>query len=118
MAIAAQEQVNELLHDDVPDNGHMLSISIYVGEDTSTHEEKLFGTHERAFFYQGQPDYSSIISTELSGQTIEKSSSIRDDQGQMLLMTSTHGFVGDHLRGIVREHLHQRLNMIDLEYHP
>lgn len=23
MAIAAQEQVNELLHDDVPDNGHV-----------------------------------------------------------------------------------------------
>lgn len=114
----------------------MLSISIYVGEDTATREEKLFGTHERAFFYQGQPDYSSIVSAELSGQTIEKSSSIRDDQGQMLLMSemmpvrytvsranakktaSTHGFVGDHLRGIVREHLHQRLNMIDLQYHP
>ena len=27
------------------------------------------------------------FSTELSGQTIEKSSSIRDDQGKMLLMS-------------------------------
>ncbi|KAJ5461026.1 uncharacterized protein N7458_002578 [Penicillium daleae] len=83
IAIVAQEHVNELLKEDVADNG-----------------------------------YVNIVLTELSGENIKKRSPLQDDQGQMLVMTSTSGDIRDKLRGIVRQHLHQRLNMINLEYQP
>lgn len=58
-----------------------------MGKGSSTREEQLFGKHERAFLYQGTPDYPNVVFTELSGENIDKSSPIRDDQGQMLLMS-------------------------------
>jgi hypothetical protein len=64
----------------------MLSISIYIGKDFSALQGQPFGNHERAFLYEGVPDYSEVVSMELSGEYIDKLSPIRDDRGQMLLL--------------------------------
>lgn len=48
-----------------------------------------FGKHERAFLYQGVPDYEKIISLEASGDKIGRLPMIRDEQGQMLVMSKT-----------------------------
>lgn len=97
-----------------------------------------FGKHERATLYQGVPDYASVVSSELSGENIDKLCPVRDDRGQMLVMgkppscplrfrkaelnimstVSTSGVLRDELRHIVRGHLHQRVKMIELEYQP
>lgn len=45
-----------------------------------------FGKHERAFLYQGAPDYPQIISEEVSGEKIERLPNIRDDRGKPLLI--------------------------------
>lgn len=64
----------------------ILAISVYVGRGPLTHEKLPFGKHERAFLYQGAPDYSIIIPTEVSGEKIERLPNIRDERGQMLLI--------------------------------
>lgn len=45
-----------------------------------------FGKHERAFLYQGTPDYRNIISSEASGDLIERLPNIRDKRGETLVM--------------------------------
>ncbi|KAJ5737271.1 uncharacterized protein N7483_002503 [Penicillium malachiteum] len=87
------------------------TISIYVGEGAKLRDIP-FGRHERAFLYQGVPDYSSIISGEVSGENIDKTSRIRDTQGKLLIM----GQVRDRLRNIIRGHLDQDIRMAELEY--
>lgn len=57
-----------------------------MGRGPLAHDKLPFGKHERAFLYQGAPDYSSIIPMEVSGEKIERLPNIRDDRGQMLLI--------------------------------
>ena len=64
----------------------ILAISVYVGQGPLTHEKLPFGKHDRAFLYQGAPDYSIIIPTEVSGEKIERLPNIRDEIGRMLLI--------------------------------
>ncbi|EAA64355.1 hypothetical protein AN9023.2 [Aspergillus nidulans FGSC A4] len=113
-----REQLNDLLKEDVLDDGYILSISIYVEQGPPVREKLLFGKHERATLYQGAPDYATVVSTELSREKIEKLSPIRDNQGQVLLIVSAPGVLRDELRHIVRGHLHQRIKMVELEYQP
>lgn len=45
-----------------------------------------FGKHDRVCFYQGVPDFRSIISLEASGDQIERLPNTRDEQGGTLVM--------------------------------
>ncbi|THC89316.1 hypothetical protein EYZ11_011243 [Aspergillus tanneri] len=91
--IAAQGLLNNLLKDDIMDEGYILNISIYVGNGLE--QNKLpFGQHKRVSLYQGTPDCGSIISLEASGDQIERLPNIRDEQGRTLVM----GKVLDFLR--------------------
>lgn len=98
-----------------------------------------FGEHKRAFLYQGVPDYENIVSLEASGDKIERLPMIRDEHGQMLVMgktshpvvlklvtaemitvsiVSASDMLRDRLRDIVREYLHRRVKMTELEFQP
>lgn len=48
-----------------------------------------FGKHERAFLYQGIPDYQNIVSSEASGDQIKRLLNIRDEHGRMLVIGKT-----------------------------
>lgn len=94
-----------------------------------------FGKHQRAFLYQGRPDFASIIPQEVSGENIERLPNIRDERGQTLLIgmipdksievklifehsASANMYQRDQLRSIVKQYLEQGLRMIELEYQP
>ncbi|KAF7712893.1 Cell surface metalloreductase [Penicillium ucsense] len=117
MTTPAQSLLNALLEDDIIDKGYILSISVYV-ENGLAYDKTPFGKHERACFYQGVPDYPSIVSLEASGSQIERLPNIRDERGQTLVMASTSNHLRDHLREIVRSHLHQGVTLAELEYQP
>lgn len=63
----------------------ILNISIYV-ENGLAHNKIPLGKHERVYFYQGVPDYRSIISLEASGDQVERLPNIRDERGRTLVM--------------------------------
>ncbi|KAH3043573.1 hypothetical protein KXV27_005650 [Aspergillus fumigatus] len=95
---AAQSLLNNLLKDDIVDDGYILNISIYVGNGLE--QNKLpFGQHERVCLYRSVPDYDSIISLEASGDQIERLPNIRDEHGRTLVMVSTADDLRDQLRG-------------------
>lgn len=49
----------------------------------------MIGKHKRAFLYQGTPDYTRIVQDEVSGENIKRLPDIRDDVGQVLLLSMT-----------------------------
>ncbi|BAE66179.1 unnamed protein product [Aspergillus oryzae RIB40] len=83
--IAAQDLLNNLLKDDIMDDGYILNISIYVSSGLERNKVP-FGQHKRVFLYQGVPDYRNVISLEASGEQIERLPNIRDEQGRTLVM--------------------------------
>lgn len=106
IAVMAQEHVNELLKEDILNDGYVreslhkpkesnlineqiLSVSIYVGKNPLLLEKLSFGNHERACFYEGAPDYEDIVISELSGENPTKEPSLQIDQGEMLLLSET-----------------------------
>ncbi|QMW37012.1 hypothetical protein G4B11_000248 [Aspergillus flavus] len=115
--IAAQDLLNNLLKDDIMDDGYILNISIYVSSGLERNKVP-FGQHKRVFLYQGVPDYRNVISLEASGEQIERLPNIRDEQGRTLVMVSTTDKLRDHIRKTVREHLHQGLKFSELEFQP
>ncbi|KAB8227897.1 ferric reductase family protein [Aspergillus alliaceus] len=115
--IAAQGLLNNLLKDDIMDEGYILNISIYVSSGLEQNKVP-FGQHKRVFLYQGIPDYRNVISLEASGDQIERLPNIRDEQGRTLVMVSTTDELRDHIRETVREHLHQGVKLSELEYQP
>ncbi|OJD20255.1 hypothetical protein ACJ73_08414 [Blastomyces percursus] len=90
IAIATQELLNNLLEDDILDDGYIFAISIYVKNGHFIKNELPFGRHERAVLHKGVPDYSNIISSEASGHRIERLPEICDEHGQMLVMGKAH----------------------------
>ncbi|OJD20228.1 hypothetical protein ACJ73_08441 [Blastomyces percursus] len=118
IAIATQELLNSLLEDDILDDGYIFAISIYVKNGHFIKNELPFGRHERAVLHKGVPDYSNIISSEASGNRIERLPEICDEHGQMLVMASTSNVLRDQLRGIVRGYLHHQVRMQELEFQP
>ncbi|KAJ5640294.1 uncharacterized protein N7484_008156 [Penicillium longicatenatum] len=115
--MAAEELLNDLLDDDVIDKGYILSISIYV-EHGLAKNKTLLGKHERLCYYQGVPDYRSIVSTEASGSQIERLANIPDEPGRALVMVSANNNVRDHIRQVVKGYLHQGVQFSELEYQP
>ncbi|EER43195.1 ferric-chelate reductase [Histoplasma capsulatum H143] len=107
MAIVVESSVNSLLKDDTVANGYILTISIYVEFGGIV---KL-GNHERAFVYKGLADYRNIIQTEVSGNG-------EDDRGELLVMVSASDKTRDQLRSIVRDFLHDKVTMTELEFQP
>jgi len=118
IAIATQELLNNLLEDDILDDGYILTISIYVGTGSVAQDRLPFGKHKRAFLYRGVPDYSNIISLEASGEQIERLPNIRDERGRMLVMVSASDTLRDQLQNIVRGYLHQNVKMVKLDFQP
>ncbi|KAJ5875189.1 uncharacterized protein N7473_012536 [Penicillium subrubescens] len=135
IAVIAQEHINNLLKEDIPNNGYVrkslhkpkesnltseqiLSVSIYMGKNPSLLEKLSFRNHKRACFYEGAPDYEDIVISELSEKNPTQEPSLQIDRGEMLLLTSASGDIRDRLQEIVRRHLDQRLNLINLEYQP
>ncbi|OJD16150.1 hypothetical protein ACJ73_08908, partial [Blastomyces percursus] len=93
--------------------------------------------HERAVLHKSVPDYSNIISSEASGNRIERLPEICDEHGQMLVMGKAHvtcsaewyaltvrspaytsNVLRDQLRGIVRGYLHHQVKMSELDFQP
>lgn len=66
----------------------ILAISVYVGFASQASDKISFGKHECAFIYNCTPDYSLIISEEMSGGKIDRLPDIRDDKGQVLLIST------------------------------
>lgn len=149
-----EELLNDLLADDVPGNGYVcfhssellfskaeltraqiLAISEYVGYASQTSKKFSCGKHKCVFIYNCIPDYGLIISEEISGEKIVRLPNIRDEKGQVLLISmfffpniksianrSLSGSVSpatrDILRQIVRPRLGESLKMVELEYQP
>ncbi|KAJ5158898.1 uncharacterized protein N7500_008549 [Penicillium coprophilum] len=107
---AAQSLLNALLEDDIIDKGYILSISIYI-ENGLAYNKTLFGKYKRVYFYQGEPDYHSIVSLK-----VERLPNIRDKRGQTLIMVSTLDNLRDYIQEIVRGHLYQDITLLELEY--
>jgi hypothetical protein len=100
MVIEAQPLLNDLLKDDILDNGYVcqplavdelrlmiskiLQISIYV--ESAKDDGESFGEHNRAFRYQGKPNYSQIISAESAGDYIERISNAQEEIGETLVL--------------------------------
>ncbi|KAL4779929.1 hypothetical protein BJX76DRAFT_351389 [Aspergillus varians] len=83
MMTPALALINNLLKDDIMDDGYILHISIYVG-DGLKQNGLLFGQYKRVYFYQEAPDYRNIISLEASGDQIERLPNTWDEQGRMI----------------------------------
>ncbi|CAG7978344.1 unnamed protein product [Penicillium olsonii] len=117
-AISSEHLLNGLLEDDVLDNGYILIISIYIEGLLQDHNSLLFGRHDRAFLYQGLPDYRSIIDFEASGEAISKFSTVRDEHGKTLMMVSSEDRTRDHIRSLVTRYLSTGVSMVEMEYQP
>ncbi|KAH3438007.1 hypothetical protein KXW39_000827 [Aspergillus fumigatus] len=97
---AALALLNNLLKDDIMDEGYILHISIYVRNGLE--QNKLpFGRHERVYLYQGVPDYQNIIPLEASGGQIERLPNTGDEQGRTLVMVSATDEHRDNIREIL-----------------
>ncbi|GJP98582.1 hypothetical protein AlacWU_11481 [Aspergillus niger] len=117
MTSAAQGLLNDLLDDDIIDDGYILNVSIYVRNGLA-HNKVPFGEHERFCLYQGTPNYESIVSLEASGDQIERLPNIREERGRTLVVVSAGDDIRDHIREIVREYFHQGVHLSELEYQP
>ncbi|CEL09504.1 hypothetical protein ASPCAL12639 [Aspergillus calidoustus] len=117
MMTPALALINNLLKDDIMDDGYILHISIYV-RDGLKQNGLPFGQHKRVYFYQEVPNYRNIISLEASGDQIERLPNTWDEQGRMLVMVSATNDLRDHIRKIVREYVHQGVKLSELEYQP
>ncbi|KAE8130661.1 hypothetical protein BDV38DRAFT_289436 [Aspergillus pseudotamarii] len=109
--------INNLLKDDIMDDGYILHISIYVSDGIEQNGLP-FGRHKRVYIYQEVPDYQSIISLEASGDQVERLPNTWDEQGRTLVMVSTTNDLRDHIQNVVRECLHQGVKLSELEYQP
>ncbi|KAH2362573.1 hypothetical protein KXV98_004922 [Aspergillus fumigatus] len=114
---AAQSLLNNLLEDDIVDEGYILNISIYVGNGLERNKLP-FGQHERVCLYRSEPDYDSIISLEASGDQIERLPNIRDEHGRTLVLVTTADKLRDQLRETVKAYLHRGVKLSELEYQP
>ncbi|KAL4780128.1 hypothetical protein BJX76DRAFT_59413 [Aspergillus varians] len=114
---AALTLINNLLEDDIMDEGYILHISIYIRNGLGQNKFPL-GQHERVYLYQGVPDFEDIISLEASGDKIERLPNVRDKQGQTLVMVSAADEIRDHIRKTVQGYLHQGVKLSELEYQP
>ncbi|KAJ5982690.1 hypothetical protein N7451_012790 [Penicillium sp. IBT 35674x] len=117
MVMAAEELLDDLLGDDIIDKGYILSISIYVEHGLANNTTPL-GKHKRVCYYQGVPDYRSIVSTEASGSQIKRQANIPDEPGRTLVMVSAKDNIRDHIRQIVKGYLHHGVQFSELEYQP
>lgn len=68
----------------------ILAISVYIGSASQASDKISFGKHECAFIYNSAPDYDLIISEEISGEKIDRLPDIRDDKGQVLLISMSY----------------------------
>ncbi|GJP88741.1 cell surface metalloreductase [Aspergillus niger] len=117
MTNAAQGLLNDLLDDDIIDDGYILNVSIYVRNGLA-HNKVPFGEHERFCLYQGTPNYESIVSLEASGDQIERLPNIREERGRTLVVVSAGDDIRDQIREIIREDYHQGVHLSELEYQP
>ncbi|KAI2941809.1 hypothetical protein CBS147321_5676 [Aspergillus niger] len=111
MTNAAQGLLNDLLDDDIIDDGYILNVSIYVRNGLA-HNKVPFGEHERFCLYQGTPNYESIVSLEASGDQIERLPNIREERGRTLVVVSAGDDIRDHIREILVNHLGKLLEQI------
>ncbi|KAE8334172.1 hypothetical protein BDV24DRAFT_170476 [Aspergillus arachidicola] len=109
--------INNLLKDDIMDDGYILHISIYVSDGIGQNGLP-FGRHKRVYIYQEVPDYQSIISLEASGDQVKRLPNTWDEQGRTLVMVSTTDDLRDHIQNVVRECPHQGIKLSELEYQP
>ncbi|PKX96275.1 NADPH oxidase family protein [Aspergillus novofumigatus IBT 16806] len=118
IAVAAELLLNSLLDDDVLDDGYILEMSFYVEYKTIAGKGRPFGDHHRATIYNGFPDYDSIISTEATGEHIERVSNTQEERGKLLVLISAKDELQDHLTVIVRKYLDQRVKFHKVEFQP
>jgi hypothetical protein len=62
-------------------------MSFYVEYKTKAGKGRPFGDHHRATIYNGFPDYDSIISTEATGEHIERVSNTQEERGKLLVLS-------------------------------
>ncbi|KAJ5276525.1 uncharacterized protein N7525_002882 [Penicillium rubens] len=109
--------INNLLKDDIMDDGYILHISIYVSDGIEQNGLP-FGRHKRVYIYQEVPDWQSIISLEASGNQVERLPNTWDEQGRTLVMVSATDDLRDHIRKVVRACVQQGVQLSELEYQP
>ncbi|GFF98653.1 metalloreductase, putative [Aspergillus udagawae] len=83
IAVAAEPLLNSLLDDNVLDDGYILEMSFYVEYKSKARKGRPFRDHHWATIYNGFPDYNSIISTEASGEHIERVSNSQEERGKL-----------------------------------
>ncbi|KAJ5215341.1 uncharacterized protein N7498_001748 [Penicillium cinerascens] len=83
IAVAAQSFLNDLLSDDVLDNGYILEISFYVNFGRL---KEAFGIHGRAAVFNGDPNYENIVLEEASGKYISRLPNTSQEQGKALVL--------------------------------
>ncbi|GFF96388.1 rerric reductase like transmembrane component, putative [Aspergillus udagawae] len=115
IAVAAEPLLNSLLDDDVLGNGYILEMSFYLEYKSKA---EIFGEHHRAITYIGFPDYDSIISTEASGDLIDRVSNTQEERGKLLVLISAKDELRDHLTVIVRKYLDQGVKLCKVEFQP
>ncbi|EDP49507.1 cell surface metalloreductase, putative [Aspergillus fumigatus A1163] len=96
----------------------ILEMSFYAEYKTKAGKARPFGVHHRATIYNGFPDYDSIISTEATGEHIERVSNSREERGKLLVLISAKDELQDHLTVIVRKYLDQRVKFHKVEFQP
>ncbi|KAJ0418424.1 hypothetical protein BJY00DRAFT_302816 [Aspergillus carlsbadensis] len=101
----AKALLNNLLEDNIMDNGYILQILIYVRDGLEPNQLP-FSKHDRVCLYQGLPDYQNIISLKASGGQIKRLPNVWDKQGRTLVMVSAADGVQDYIQKIVQGHLH------------
>ncbi|KAI3014542.1 hypothetical protein CBS147347_11448 [Aspergillus niger] len=113
----ALAMLNNLLKDDIMDDGYILHISIYVryGLEQNTFS---VGRHKRVRIYREVPNYRSIISLETSGELIKRLPNTCDQRGETLVMISATDSLRDHVRDTIRENLPKGVTLSEQEYQP
>ncbi|KAL4958855.1 ferric reductase family protein [Aspergillus stella-maris] len=77
--IPALTLLNDLLKDDIMDDGYILHISIYVRYGLEQNELP-FGQHKQVCIYPEAPNFQSIVSLEASSDQFERHPEIWDEQ--------------------------------------
>ncbi|KAI1919977.1 hypothetical protein LOZ65_004256 [Ophidiomyces ophidiicola] len=116
--VALLPWLNELLKDDVLDNGYILSISVYLESGDMAADETLFGAHKRAMVHYGPVDIQGVLEAEIAGEHIRQLPNVQEERGELLVMASASSELHDRLRGIVRNHLQDKVRMVELEFQP
>ncbi|OQE13974.1 hypothetical protein PENSTE_c040G06877 [Penicillium steckii] len=113
IARASESLLNDLLADDLPENGYMLEISFYIKFNSP---KEAFGI--RAPIYNGEPEYEAIVSEESTGVKIPRVTNTKEEQGKTLVLVSARSGVRDRLRSAVNIQSNRKVCLYETDFQP